>query len=451
MRKVLFLAYYFPPHGGGGVQRSVNFCRYLPEFGYVPTVVTGPGLDSDGWGPPDKTLNDRVPSGTEVVRIPGPVPSPSSGWRNRAERLLRRPDAFDRWWLECAASTGRSAAPGVDVVYASMSPFGTAEAAARIAAHLGTPWVADLRDPWALDEWRVYTSSLHRRLELRRMRAALASAEAIVMNTPEAARMLVEQFPELGRKPVVTIPNGFDAVDFVGALPDRGDTAFRIVHAGAVHTDGDSGTARLVRRLLGGEMRGLDVSTRSHLYLLQAVSSLLLARPELRTKLEVHLAGSLTEAERAALPEGVVRARGYLPHSETIDLLRSADLLFLPMHDLPSGVRSRIVPGKTYEYLASRTPILAAVPDGDARDLLAESGSAFVCRPKDVAGMARVIEQQVERAARGEPAPVPREDLLRRYDRRALAADLAAVFDRVVSGEEQERAQAAPEGALIAS
>ena len=70
--------------------------------------------------------------------------------------------------------------------------------------------------------------------------------------------------------------------------------------------------------------------------------------------------------------------RDFIPHAGTIELMRSADLLFLPMHDLPPGRRAGLVPQKTYEYLAARRPILAAVPDGDARDLLEASGVAAV-------------------------------------------------------------------------
>nr|MDP9491680.1 glycosyltransferase [Actinomycetota bacterium] len=93
--------------------------------------------------------------------------------------------------------------------------------------------------------------------------------------------------------------------------------------------------------------------------------------------------------------------------------------------------RARIVPGKTYEYLATRRPILAAVPDGDVRDLLTEAGNAFLCRPKDVEGMARVIAEQADRALAGEPASGSHEDVLRRYERRELTARLAEVFDQV--------------------
>lgn len=393
-------------------------------------MVTGPEAAGAEWAPPDASLAAAVPPGTRVFRASGHEPARRRGWRGRATRWLRLRPPFARWWADGAVSAGRAAATDLDVdlIYASMSPFETAEAAARLSRELGKPWIADLRDPWALDDWLVYPTRVHRRLELRRMRAALASAAAVVMNTPEATAEVRRHIPELAGKPVVTIPNGFDEADFDRPLAPRRDDAFRIVHAGFVHVREDR-RASLVRELLGGAVKGLDAGTRSHVYLLQAVQELLRRRPDLEGRIEVHLAGILSEADRRVPGFDLVTAHDYLPHDETVALLRSADLLFLPMHDLPEGRRVRIVPGKTYEYLAARRPILAAVPDGDVRELMRESGNAFVVRPKDVEGMAQVIEQQADRTFAGGDVPDSNEDFLRRYERRELTRRLAEVFD----------------------
>ena len=40
MRKVLVITYYWPPSGGPGVQRILKFCKYFPEFGWEPIVLT---------------------------------------------------------------------------------------------------------------------------------------------------------------------------------------------------------------------------------------------------------------------------------------------------------------------------------------------------------------------------------------------------------------------------
>jgi glycosyltransferase involved in cell wall biosynthesis len=129
----------------------------------------------------------------------------------------------------------------------------------------------------------------------------------------------------------------------------------------------------------------------------------------------------------------VTRLHGYLPHREITKLLQSADLLFLPMHDLPDGVRSGLIPGKTYEYLAAGPPILGAVPHGDARDLLLEAGNALICSPRDVAAMAELIEGEVARWREGRRTPPPRPDVVARYDRRRQTGDLAGVLDAVIA------------------
>ena len=147
----------------------------------------------------------------------------------------------------------------------------------------------------------------------------------------------------------------------------------------------------------------------------------------------MHLAGVLSDADLAEARSSVVRTPGYLSHAETVDLLRSADLLFLPMQNLPEGVRATIVPGKTYEYLAARRPILAAVPDGDARDLLAQVPAAMLCRPADVGGMAAAITAEM---GRSEPLPEASSELLAAFERPRLTARLADVFDDVLGVSE---------------
>jgi glycosyltransferase involved in cell wall biosynthesis len=363
--------------------------------------------------------------------VSAPRPAPASRNRRRAERWLRLEPEHSRWWVEGAVEAGRRAT-GIDVVLATMSPFESARAAERLARHHGVPWVADLRDPWALDEMFQYPSAVHRRLALREMGAALAPAAAVVMNTDEAAAATRDQFPAFGR--VATIPNGFDAADFEGPAPERPDGTFRIVHTGHLLTSigREHRRTMLARRVLGGSLGRVDILTRSHVYLVQALDLLLERRPELRTVVELHLAGNLTSDDVAIAQRDVVHLHGYLPHTESVALARSADLLFLPMQDLPVGQRSRMVPGKTYEYLATGRPILAAVPDGDARDLVTRAGTGRACRPADAEGMARTISEEVDRRLDGVPLPQVREDLIARFERRELARDLAALFDEVL-------------------
>ena len=239
-------------------------------------------------------------------------------------------------------------------------------------------------------------------------------------------------FPELGDRPVLAIPNGYEAADFAGAPVRRNDGKFRIAHTGYLYAqlgERHRRTLRL-RRVVGGEPQPVDILTRSHVFLLEAVERLLDAEPRLRDVLEVHLAGVLSEADRrVAERSAAVRLHGFVSHAESLELMRGADLLFLPMHDMPQGGRARVVPGKTYEYLAAGRPILAAVPDGDARDLLGRAGGSLLVRPADVDGIEAALRESLRRFEAGEQAPVPRPGVVEEFEYERLAARLAGVFD----------------------
>jgi glycosyltransferase involved in cell wall biosynthesis len=256
------------------------------------------------------------------------------------------------------------------------------------------------------------------------------------MSTPEAAEQLVDRIPELRQKPVVVIPNGYDANDFTAPLPTRDDAKFRIVHTGYLHTQLGRQQRRggLVRRVLGGTINDVDIYTRSHVYLLQAVERLRATDPELTAPIEIHLAGVLTDSDRElADAPGLVHLHGYVTHAESIALIRTADLLFLPMQNLPQGVRATIVPGKTYEYLASGTPILGAVPDGDARDILLEAGNTLLARPDDVDGLTEALRTQLIAFHGRAPAAARNQVLVDTFEYGYLARRLASVFDDVLA------------------
>jgi glycosyltransferase involved in cell wall biosynthesis len=438
-RKVLVLAYFFPPVGGGTSYRNAGLVRHFPDFGYDPRIVTGAREVEHYWTPTDESVGGRLPEGTPVERLPGPEPESSAGWRRRAERLLDLDGSWYRWWLRGSYEVARRHAGEADLIYAPLEPYETSAVASRLADEFSVPWVADLLDPWAVDEMRLHVSGLHRRRDLRRMRRHLANASAIVMSTEEARRRVAAELPSLAPALVEPIAVGFDRDDFRLPAPRRDDGKFRIVHTGFLHTEAGlrhRKTARL-RRLAGGEYLPVDFLTRSHVFLLEAVDRLLAEEPELSDVLEVQLAGAPTDADRrVAARSSVTRLLGFLPHDETMTLIRTADLLFVPMQDVAPPNRAGLTPQKIYEYLAAGVPILAAVPEGDARTVLGEAGNAHVCAPADVDGMVRALRTELDRWRAGSEPPRPRAEVVARYERREIARRLAAVFDDVLGRAE---------------
>ena len=137
MTTFLFVAYYFPPIGGAGVQRALALTCYLPGDSLVPTVLTGPPTMTDRWGPSDESLSGSVPGRVPVHRVPPPVPAPSGRWRSRMERWLLLPKPFSSWWVPEVVALGERVATTERLVVATMSPFESGEAARRLAERLG--------------------------------------------------------------------------------------------------------------------------------------------------------------------------------------------------------------------------------------------------------------------------------------------------------------------------
>jgi glycosyltransferase involved in cell wall biosynthesis len=434
-RRVLLVARFLPPLGGAGVHRSLGSLRHLHEHGYDVRVITGSGGGLDRWSPEDPGLLAGMPEGADVHRLPGPEPT-DPPWTRRAERLLGRQTPWIRWWLDGVVREGLAVGADCDLVYVSCAPYETAWAGARLARLLGKPWIADLEDPWAVDEMRVHPTGLHRRLDLHRMCRALCTAAGVVTCAPETATRMRAALPQPVAAHVTNVEIGFDRDAFAGPAGHPGESTFRIVHTGSMHTalGLQHRGSRRWRRALGGLPADVDILTRSHVFLLEAIERVLADDPSLRGRVELHLAGNLTDADRAASAgHDFVRDHGSLGHEATVALMRSADLLFLPMQNLPPGVRAGLIPYKTFEYLAAERPILAAVPDGDVRDLLSGLAHATLVRPADINALAAALRQRV---AAG-PAPARVADgvdspALRGLERRALVARIAGVLDGVL-------------------
>src|SRR5258708_6632003 len=108
------------------------------------------GSTAGRWTPRDETLSDEIPDAVEVRRAANEPPS-ASRWRSRSERWLWTKSAWSSWWVSQCLAQGRAVAHA-DVIYALMSPYASAEAACKLSRALNKPWIADLGDPWALDE-----------------------------------------------------------------------------------------------------------------------------------------------------------------------------------------------------------------------------------------------------------------------------------------------------------
>jgi len=420
-RRLLALAYFFPPLAGGGVHRVLSFARHLPARGWDVTVVCA---GEDDYWVRDDSLLARVPGETEVIRVPGG--SALASWlrlRGAAGRRrggtfagLRRlsdwwllPDSYAGWAARArAAAARRLARGGVDALLTTSPPDSVHLAGSELAARFGLPWVADFRDPWIALRFREPPTRWHRARHEAMERRVLAGADLVLA----ASRTHLSEIEGSGAaRRAEHLPNGFEP-DPPAAPAEADPDHFRLAFTGTLSLMEDAGT------------------------LLEAVHDVLARRPEARRRLRADLAGPFDlDYEDRALAlglKGIARFTGPLPHGESRALQRAADLLLLWK---PRGAGYRtMVPGKLYEYLDAGRPVVALLPEDDEAAALVRRAGGAVIAPGDRAGLARELETRyMAWKERGRVAD-DRPAWLDGHARPHLAARLAELLDGLTGG-----------------
>lgn len=411
MRRLLVIAWYFPPMGGGGVQRTLSFVRHLSARGWQITVLTT--ADPGRYWAEDRTLLARVPQGVEVLRVSDrPLDLARRALRRAAparfrrdlDRLLELPDRQATWWpFARRAAERRMAAGGFDAIYSTSAPWTDHLVARGIARAHGLRWVADFRDPWTLNQTFAPASPLHAAWARRQEQSILRSADVVLANTEQNAAELRRAFGGGGAQ-VEALPNGWEADETEGLPPPSDTEPLTLGYAGSFYAGYQPD--RLFAALRGA----LD------------------AEPDLRGRLRVVLAGKTEQAAAIAAAglSGVVQERGYLPQRAALELLSSshATLLVLPEH-----ADSGWVPQKLYVYLRLGRPIVAVIPRGEARRILeAAGGRHLVLDPHDPDPGPRLARFLADLSqVRTGPAGF-RPEIVARYDRARLATRLDALL-----------------------
>lgn len=218
MKNILFIAYQFPPRSGPGVHRSVNFVKYLREFGYNPIIVTTDESTNNIENKfKDFNLLHSIPEDTKICRISNEKPVKLYNFLLRFRLyypiwFIFYPLMFDWsviWALKSIRSVKRLAKENnVSIIYTSSSPFSSWILGWVVKRDSKIKWVADLRDPFTDGYMWKFPTKLHwyyiRRFEKR----ILSKADKIIVNTPEVKKMFLTQkgFKE---EKVTFITNGF--------------------------------------------------------------------------------------------------------------------------------------------------------------------------------------------------------------------------------------------------
>jgi glycosyltransferase involved in cell wall biosynthesis len=366
--KLLLVTLYFPPAGGGGVQRPLKFASHLPALG-IETHVLAP--DDPKWIHEDAELPLPTQAWVHRARYVGPrgrrLGDELHG-RSGVDLLVRRASSVGRrvllpdenvTWNATAIPKAISIArrEQVDAVLTTSPPVSVHLIGAAVQAATGAKWVADLRDSLVAHPHRDAE-----RLAVRAKEQASRGVAALVARRADAIVAAADAIAEEARslRPrgrVATITNGSDFDDFAGLTYSRNDR-FTLTHAGSffgrrdprpfLQALADSGLEDVAVRFVGD------------------------FRPRDREFME-----SLGLADRVELID-------YVPRRRSLALQRGSDALLLLIPE--AGGRGRgVLSGKVFEYLAAERPILALVPpDGAAAKLIRDTGAGVVVAPDEV-------------------------------------------------------------------
>jgi glycosyltransferase involved in cell wall biosynthesis len=420
LKRVLVIAYYFPPMGLSGVQRTLKFVKYLPQLGWEPTVLT---VEPTGYVAHDDTLLEEIkplnirierttPAGPgklfarrEAVRLPSErmrkflsrvsdtffIPDNKIGWKNRAVNQALKLHGERPF----------------DLLFATAPPCTDFLIGAEVKAKIGKPLVLDYRDPWVDYPFKFYPTPLHKWWNIRLERQALRASSHVITTNRRVKELLISRYPFLSYHDIDIIPQGFDPEDFEGvAAPSRPAT-------------------RRKNRKMHITYAGIFWEDRVPDFFLQALHDLFREKPAMRDAIDAWFIGTFREenqklVHRLGLQDSV-QVLGYLPHRECVQRLQESDVLWMIVGD------DRGSPGKTYEYIGARKPILGCVPDGFTKATILEAGGKVVA-PQDVTGIKNAIEEFYEQFKRG-TLRGPHPDVVNKYNRQTLTGQLVKVFE----------------------
>jgi len=405
------VAYHFPPlNVSSGIQRTLRYAQYLPEFNWEPVVLTAhprayPSVSPAGLAEAAPHVQVRRAFALDTAR--------HLSLRGRYPDWLALPDRWWTWWLgavPAGLSLIRKLKP--DVIW-STYPIATAHLIAYTLHRLtGIRWVSDFRDP--MSEAEYPENPLERRVIEWIEYQTLKHCERAVFTASGTLRLYAERYPDIPRSRLTIIENGYDEPAFAEAersgdpgRPRHG--SLLLVHSGAVYPsyrDPRPLFAALSELCGNGQIKPGELKV-----VLRA------------TGYDDYLRGLIASYGI----NGVVSLEPALPYRAALAEMLAADGLLL----LQAAICNHQVPAKLYEYLRARRPVLALTdPAGDTAAALRNAGIDTIARLDSQEDISRMLVHFL-RLLRLQRAPVAGAAAVAAASRRSRTMELAKVLDAV--------------------
>lgn len=441
MRKVLFIAYPFPPQPGAGVHRVVQFAKYLPEFGWEPYILTSCSETESGDITPLRELNIRDDQITRVGRWPhrchkeavsyqkttldswgNHVANPSKNIRySRFRRLISQlqtqlvfPDKQFIWGpFAYQAAKLLTKKHNFEMIFSTSFPITDHFIAWKLHNATGLPWVADFRDQWSNNPILIETMlGARRKLNWHYENKILYKANAVITVSKLWCEQLSERVTPVQRHKFFTITNAYDPDLFTNIKPRRPNKLV-FLYTGNLYA--------------GRRDPSLFLSTLAELRNRNLIDI---------NDIDVVFVGKflpwIEELSHILQLGEMVKQLGILSHQQVIEMQVSASVL-LHLQTVDETSRGWIA-AKVFEYLGARRPILAlAPPEEEVSRIVMDTEAGIVVHPDEKEKLSEIIVQWYkEFKITGDVRYLGREDKIANYSRRPKAQQLANIFDQFV-------------------
>ncbi|WP_297693405.1 glycosyltransferase [uncultured Eudoraea sp.] len=377
MHKVLIINYYWPPAGGPGVQRWLKFVKYLPEFQIHPVVYIP---ENPKYPITDNSLLKEIPENVTIYKNKIFEPYHLAGFLSKSktkqissgvisdnhtslsEKTLLWirgnmfiPDAR-KYWVKPSVRFLKDIInkEQIDTIITTGPPHSLHLIGLELKRILDVKWLADFRDPWTSigyhSKLRLTKASQRKHRELEMKVANGCDKLLVTSNTTKV------EFESITSKPIHVITNGFDIPE--SDLPFTAlDSKFSLSHIGSLLTG------------------------RNPENLWKVLSEIIDENEAFRKVFQLNLIGVVGRDVLKCIYDNGLKSytsiKEYVSHEKAVDYQRNSQLLLLAEIDSPDT--RGIIPGKLFEYLAAKRPILAiGPPDWEVAEIVKRTNSGLV-------------------------------------------------------------------------
>ena len=426
-KKILIISYYWPPAGGPGVQRWLKFTKYLPEFGWIPTLFIP---ENPSYPIVDESLGNEVSSDLEIIKTKIWEPyqlaekfgkdnkkfkagqfdiKENQSWKSKLSIFIRGnffiPDARVFWVKPSIKYLEKYLAENQFDAFVTTGPphsmhligLGLKEKFSHLK------WIADFRDPWT-------EISYYKHLKLT--------------NSADLKHKKLEQ-------------KVFEIADITLATSFTDAENFRKKGANAICiTNGFDGNIFEVEEMVKNEKFTLSYvgvleQLRNPENLWQVLENLIDGNRDFKNDFELKFVGRIDDKILENLNQSQlknsIKNLGYLSHKDSNLEMQKSDLLLIT--NFPEEKSKGIIPGKVFEYLQTGNTILSFGPkDADAEKILNETNSGKHFSYQDSEILKEFILEKYREWKSGNHDFVEKD--ISQYSRRNLTKKLVEVLEK---------------------